>query len=196
MWLSCTFEKAGFTHSGGGETGRAAYRPQWGAWPLDCPWWLGLCCHRTVMGRTVTSRSLASCCSFGTKALVLPPAHSLSHILNQRRVSPLGALGPLLQWTSLIFEEICTPVNQIGPKTTPNKNKTQSSHCRSEVTNPNSIHEDVGLNPGLTQWLKDPVLLWLWYRPAAVAPIRPLAWELPNATSAALKSKKKSNATV
>ena len=42
----------------------------------------------------------------------------------------------------------------------------------------------------------DPVLLWLWYRPAAVAPIRPLAWELPNATSAALKSKKKSNATV
>ena len=35
----------------------------------------------------------------------------------------------------------------------------------------------------------DPALLWLW--PAATAPIRPLAWEPPYATSAALKSKKK-----
>ena len=33
--------------------------------------------------------------------------------------------------------------------------------------------------------------LWLWHRPAAVAPIRPLAWELPYATGAALKSEKK-----
>mgnify|MGYP001375972963 CR=1 FL=1 len=33
--------------------------------------------------------------------------------------------------------------------------------------------------------------LWLWGRPAAVAPIRPLTWELPYAVSAALKSKKK-----
>ena len=37
----------------------------------------------------------------------------------------------------------------------------------------------------------DPTLLWLWYRPAAVASIRPLAWELPYVTGAALKSKKK-----
>ena len=37
----------------------------------------------------------------------------------------------------------------------------------------------------------DPELLWLWWRPAAVALIRPLAWELPYAESAALKSKKK-----
>ena len=35
----------------------------------------------------------------------------------------------------------------------------------------------------------DPALLWLWL--AAVAPIGPLAWELPYATSAALKSNKK-----
>ena len=34
------------------------------------------------------------------------------------------------------------------------------------------------------------MLLWLWCRPAAVAPIRPLAWELPYAMGAALKSKK------
>ena len=31
-------------------------------------------------------------------------------------------------------------------------------------------------------------LLWLWCRQAAVAPIQPLAWELPHAKSAALKS--------
>ena len=37
----------------------------------------------------------------------------------------------------------------------------------------------------------DPVWLWLWCRPAAVALIGPLAWELPYATSVALKSKTK-----
>ena len=37
----------------------------------------------------------------------------------------------------------------------------------------------------------DPELLWLWCRTAVVAPIQPLVWELPNATGAALKSKKK-----
>ena len=37
----------------------------------------------------------------------------------------------------------------------------------------------------------DPILLWLWSRPAAVAPIRPLAWEPPYAVGVALKSQKK-----
>ena len=41
----------------------------------------------------------------------------------------------------------------------------------------------VGLRHG-----SGPALLWLWYRPAAVAPIPPLAWELPSAAGAALKS--------
>ena len=36
----------------------------------------------------------------------------------------------------------------------------------------------------------DPVLLWLWCRPAAIAPIRPLAWELPYAAGVTLKRQK------
>ena len=33
-------------------------------------------------------------------------------------------------------------------------------------------------------------LLWLWCRPAAIAPIQPPVWELPYAAGAALKRKK------
>ena len=36
----------------------------------------------------------------------------------------------------------------------------------------------------------DLVLLWLWRRPVATAPIRPLAWEAPYALGADLKKKK------
>ena len=42
----------------------------------------------------------------------------------------------------------------------------------------------VGHRPG-----SDPALLRLWCKPAVVAPIRPLAWELPYAEGVALKSK-------
>ena len=41
-------------------------------------------------------------------------------------------------------------------------------------------------------WLGSGVAV-LWCRPAAVAPIRPLAWEPPHAADAALKKKKKKN---
>ena len=39
----------------------------------------------------------------------------------------------------------------------------------------------------------DLVLLWLWCRLVAAAPIRPLAWELPHAAGAALKKQKQTN---
>ena len=53
-----------------------------------------------------------------------------------------------------------------------------------------SIPEVSGYIPSLAQWVKDPVLRWLWHRPAAAALIRTLAWELPYATGVALKRKK------
>ena len=58
------------------------------------------------------------------------------------------------------------------------------------LTNPTRTHEDSGSIPGLTQWVEDLALLWLWCRPAATAPIRSLAWEPPYAVGAALKRQK------
>ena len=65
--------------------------------------------------------------------------------------------------------------------------------------NPNSIHENVGLIPGLLSGSgsvlamscgigSDPSLLWLWCKLAALAPIQPLAWESPYTAGAAIKS--------
>ena len=71
------------------------------------------------------------------------------------------------------------------------------------LMNPTRIHEDevrfLALLSGLRIWRclelwcgcrcgLDPKLLWLWCRPATVASIWLLAWELPYAASAALKS--------
>ena len=59
-------------------------------------------------------------------------------------------------------------------------------------TNPTSIHEDVGLIPGVAvscgvglRRSSDLALLWLWHGPAVVAVIQPLARELPYATGMA-----------
>ena len=75
------------------------------------------------------------------------------------------------------------------------------------LTNPTRNHEVAGSVPALAQWAvscgvgrrrgSDPVLLWLWRRPVATAPIRPLAWEPPYAAGAAQeiakRQKKKKN---
>ena len=55
------------------------------------------------------------------------------------------------------------------------------------IKNPTSIHEVESLIPGLDQWVKELVLLWLWHRLAAAALIRLLSWELPYAAGATLK---------
>ena len=84
-----------------------------------------------------------------------------------------------------------------------------SSHHGTGETNPTNICEDAGLIPGLSQWAGessiadmawighrhdlDPGLLWLWYRPAAVAPIRSLAWELPYAKGVILLKRQTKN---
>ena len=59
------------------------------------------------------------------------------------------------------------------------------------LMNPTRNQEVVGSIPGLTQWVKDLAWLWLWRRPAATAPIIPLAWEPPYAVGAALEKGKK-----
>ena len=72
--------------------------------------------------------------------------------------------------------------------------------------NPTKNHEVEGSSPGLAQWVKgsgvavscgvgcrrdsDLGLLWLWYRLAVVAPIRPLAWDSPYVAGTALKKTK------
>ena len=57
--------------------------------------------------------------------------------------------------------------------------------------NSTSILEDAVSIPGLSQWVKDLVLLWLWYRLAAAALIRPLACELLPGVMPWKKKKKK-----
>ena len=59
------------------------------------------------------------------------------------------------------------------------------------VKNPTSIHKDAGLIPGLIYWIKELVLLWLWCRQAAAAPILLLVWKHPHTVGVALKRKNK-----
>ena len=55
--------------------------------------------------------------------------------------------------------------------------KKKSSRRGTAEVNPTRKHEVASSIPGLDQWVEDPVLLWLWCRLAAVAPMGPLAWD-------------------
>ena len=57
--------------------------------------------------------------------------------------------------------------------------------------NPTHIHEDVGLIPGLTQWVKDLALLWLWHRPSSCSSTSTPSLGTTICHGAALKSNKK-----
>ena len=72
------------------------------------------------------------------------------------------------------------------------KSRCRSFHHGLAVMNPTSVHEDVGLISGLSQWDKRPGVamscgvgrrcgsdhVLLWYRAVAAALMRPLPWEL------------------
>ena len=72
-----------------------------------------------------------------------------------------------------------------------------------QVRTRHSVHEHAGLIPGLIQWVTGPVLqqlarcgldlvlMWLWYRLAAIAMIGPLTQELSYTAGAAVKIFKK-----
>ena len=66
-----------------------------------------------------------------------------------------------------IFSNILTEILLKKKK----KGKSKSSRCASVAMNPISILEDEGSIPSPAQWVKDPVLLWLWCKPVAIAPM-------------------------
>ena len=99
---------------------------------------------------------------------------------------------PVLESRSLLVNQLYFNLKFFRKEIKP----SQSSLRGAAEKNPTRNHEIVGLIPSLTQWVKDPVLLWLWCRLAAGAPIRPLDWEPPYAVGTALEKDKKKNVII
>ena len=127
----------------------------------------------------------------------------------------------MCDWVTLLYSrkltEHCKPgmmekrIKIIKKKKKRERENFWSSCCGSVVTNPTSTHDAEGSLPDLPQWVKDLVLPWavvwsdpcciavVWSDPCCIAvawagscsSIRPLAWELPYASGAALKKKKR-----
>ena len=76
-----------------------------------------------------------------------------------RREVELQSFYSAILIPSSIFDVLCSFIQNGNLKAVMKKIPFWSSCCGSEVMNPTSSHEDAGSIPGLTQCVRDPVLL-------------------------------------
>ena len=107
--------------------------------------------------------------------------HHSSDSAGSLTAGPPGSSSAVLK--AMVFVRLHTLNSEHGE----NKASVRRGAAKANLTRNREV---AGPISGLTQWGKDPAWPWLWWRPAAGAPIPPLAWEPPYAAGAALKRKK------